>query len=719
MATLSLRLIIFIIVFILILGLQVEARVLRLISSDDDDLILSDGVDNEKNQSAAYLSLSVSVPPSPKCVHVYGFFPCAENIGGYIFLIAVYQLLLVLGEKLVTEGSNTIFNILGTGIFGASVFNILKTLPRIVMVIASGVFTSKTKAQEQVSSGLSTSVGATVLNLTLMWGICVIAGKTTMSKPSSSASQNAEPSSLKCLHILRDTGITIDKKTTYTAGIMLLSTIPFILVQLVSSFSSLFERRIMVSIALVVSIVLLLSYFVYQAMNPWIQERSLEYSKYENLLAGFLNHVQRHAGGKLINDEGQPDVHLIKRLFSETDKDASKSLTLTELENLVHSMQCGVVEVDRSYALSKILASFDENKDEEIDEAEFIQGCVKWIEEAKLLANTTTTRNLRQVVEQVTKRQKEEIAQIEHLMARILKHVQGHALEAEHLLRDDGSPNIERIQQLFREYDCDGNNYITRAELQKLIMTVKFGEVVQLDCDDSVKKVMREFDRDGNDMIDQHEFVHGITRWLDEAIRVSKCSDKRKAIDEFDKMKWGEIDKLVYEVEPNEQIHYKILTWAFNKSVLQVVFGLAILTMCATPLGISIQQLSDAMGIPSFLIPFVVVPLALNTRMAISAIFPISQKSSKTASLTFSEIYGGVVMNNLMGMTTLLAIVFAKDLSWDYSAEVLTVLVVCAIVGFLALFRTTYPLWTCLLAFFLYPFSVLLFYVLEYVLGWD
>lgn len=66
-------------------------------------------------------------------------------------------------------------------------------------------------------------------------------------------------------------------------------------------------------------------------------------------------------------------------------------------------------------------------------------------------------------------------------------------------------------------------------------MTVKFGEV-QLNCDDSVKKVMKDFDRDGNDLIDQHEFVHGMTRWLKEAIRVSKCSDKRKAIDEFDKV---------------------------------------------------------------------------------------------------------------------------------------------------------------------------------------
>lgn len=88
-------------------------------------------------------------------------------------------------------------------------------------------------------------------------------------------------------------------------------------------------------------------------------------------------------------------------MFSETDKDASKSLTLTELENLVHNMQSGVVEVDKSYALSKILASFDQNKDEEIDETEFIQGCMKWIEEAKQLADkndTTTTKHLREAI---------------------------------------------------------------------------------------------------------------------------------------------------------------------------------------------------------------------------------------------------------------------------------------------------------------------------------
>lgn len=83
------------------------------------------------------------------------------------------------------------------------------------------------------------------------------------------------------------------------------------------------------------------------------------------------------------------------------------------------------------------------------------------------------------------------------------------------------------------------------------------------------------------------------------------------------------------------------------------------------------------------------------------------------------QIYGGVVINNMMGLTTLLAIVYVKGLNWDYSAEVLTILVVCIIIGILAYSQTTYPLWTCFLAFFLYPFSLFMYYVYRYVLGWD
>ncbi|PHU19095.1 hypothetical protein BC332_10246 [Capsicum chinense] len=601
---------------------EVQSRILRL---NSPDRFLSAG-----NHSTY-----------EKCEHIYGFFPCADSVA------------------------------------------------------ASGVFSSKEKAQNQVYTGVSANVGATVLNLTLMWGICVIFG----AKAEHATSQQPAESSLSnCLQVLKNNGVTIDKETNYTAGIMLLSLIPFALVELVNAFNTYLRRRIVIYTALVVSGTFLLSYFTYQLWDPWIQKRSLEYSKYENLLAAFLQHVQRHAKGKLVDEQGRPDIQVIERLFFETDKDSNKSITLVELENLVIDMQSGKVKVDKNYAISKILAAFDRNNDQKIDLEEFVEGYKIWIEEAKMLAKSddSTTRRIlnkasknlhlslvivylfftlsenisicQQVVQPFIKKQRDEIAEIEKLMAKILKHVESQALEAEHFLKDDGTPNIERIKEIFRQYDTDGNNSITRKELEKLIRSVKYGEV-QLNSDDSVTKVMKDFDTDRNDMIDEPEFVDGMTRWINEAIRVTNCKDKNRAIDEYDKIMWGEVEKLVYEVEKDGKINYKLLTWAFNKSIFEVILGIAMLTFCAKPLVKSIENLSEAIGMPSFLIPFVIVPLALNARMALAAIFPASQKSSKTSSLTFSEIYGDVVMNNIMGMATLLAIVCAKDLTWDYSAQ--------------------------------------------------
>lgn len=106
--------------------------------------LISDGHDPVIQSSTSFLTLhnlslpsSSSLPSSDACLHVYGFFPCADNIGGYIFQMIVYQYMLMLGEKLLTRGSNNIFNILGTGIFGASLFRVLMVLPGLVMVIGN------------------------------------------------------------------------------------------------------------------------------------------------------------------------------------------------------------------------------------------------------------------------------------------------------------------------------------------------------------------------------------------------------------------------------------------------------------------------------------------------------------------------------------------------------------------------------------------------------
>ncbi|CAA2977590.1 sodium calcium exchanger NCL-like [Olea europaea subsp. europaea] len=147
----------------------VHGRILSLNSSDD---LISDGIDHVDDQSVALTANDVLVSAST-CHHTYGFLPCAENAGGYIFQILVYQGLLIFGEMQLGTGSKNLFNILenyfGTSKFVSIIFRILMELPAMMMMILSGVFGSKETARSLVSLGVGIYAGITVFTLTLQW----------------------------------------------------------------------------------------------------------------------------------------------------------------------------------------------------------------------------------------------------------------------------------------------------------------------------------------------------------------------------------------------------------------------------------------------------------------------------------------------------------------------------------------------------------------------
>lgn len=95
---------------------------------------------------------------------------------------------------------------------------------------------------------------------------------------------------------------------------------------------------------------------------------------------------------------------------------------------------------------------------------------------------------------------------------------------------------------------------------------------------------------------------------------------------------------MVYEEQVGQKTYKLMLTWGFNKALLQLILGFMMLTYLASPLSLSTRQFSNAVGIPSFFISFVIIPLAMQGRKAIAAIFPAAQKNKRTASLTFSEV---------------------------------------------------------------------------------
>ena len=97
--------------------------------------LVSDGVDEGEGQKSSVLVLRGMEYSSEECEQLYGFLPCSNNILGHLFLIVVYEYLMFHGESYVASGGEQIFKILGPGVFGASVFQVLGALPESLILL--------------------------------------------------------------------------------------------------------------------------------------------------------------------------------------------------------------------------------------------------------------------------------------------------------------------------------------------------------------------------------------------------------------------------------------------------------------------------------------------------------------------------------------------------------------------------------------------------------
>ncbi|KAF7140596.1 hypothetical protein RHSIM_Rhsim06G0204300 [Rhododendron simsii] len=708
----------------LILLLLVVKGTSRPLSYASSSGLISDGTDDrvESNQTSIDLLLKggvdyyVSSPSSSssseeECEQLYGFLPCSYTATGHLFLIVVYEYLLFHGESYVASGGERIFKILGPGIFGASAFQVIGSLPEALILLASGLLNSKETAQEYVYTGVGLLAGSTILLLTVLWGTCVIVASTNFSNDQNSdPSVNSSPGHnpfWRFLSFLTDYGITADVETSYMARIMLISVIPLIIIQIptVFHFSSSGERIIII-ITLVISVSFLLWYFLYQVFQPWIQKRRLEFVKHEHLVVDILRHVQKHALGRLLTADGAPNVTAIRRLFEEVDQDGDKILSLTELRKLFHGIKYERWHAHKDRAVDEVMKEFDTSGDKKITMDEFVIGITKWLEEMKLSAekqyhSVKSLKELYEILQPLIQKKKKEH---EELISEVLRHVQSSAIGS--LYMENGRPNIPIIRRLFEGIDLDKDNCISQSELRQLVGDIKFRNV-PLDSDEVVDKLMEELDISGDQMINEEEFVTGVSKWLDTSKNQAPNPASTEAPDETYQKKWEETDLLVEGKTVDRYL------WAWMKAIMLLVAGIAILAVLAEPLIESVQSFSQSATLPSFFVSFILVPLATNARGAIAAITAARRKKPRTTSLTFSEICGGVFMNNVLGLTVLLSLVYFRGLLWEFSAEVLIVLIVCAIMGVAASFSSTFPIWTSLVAYLLYPLSLILVYVLD------
>ncbi|KAJ0044350.1 hypothetical protein Pint_04679 [Pistacia integerrima] len=613
--------------FLSLLFLSITTVLSRSLSKCMPFGILSDGVRPHRNPQHIVLNpLSLVVDAElPPCKQTYGFMPCSTTALGNLFLIVVYGYLIFMAAKYLTNGSE-LLELLGPGILGNVVLPKLGGLPSAMLILASGLSERKEIAQGQISIGMGLLAGSSVLLTTLVWGSCVVIGKCDIDKGSKTRNgcQNKKGFSLT------EIGVTTHIWTCYAARVMVISVIPFIVVQITQILTSTSGKHLTVLIALIVSVLIFIAYSIYQdkpvnwanlwgllrmgglekgqgefsgwggaatAFHPWIKEKWLAYAKHRHLISGFLKHLRNHALGKLLNDRGEPDKDVIK-----------KSIYLLALT---------------SY--DRLFDGIDENKDGEL----------------------------------------------------------------------------------------------SRGELKALIIGIKFDEI-NLDKDDAADKLLKDFDSSRDNQINSDEFYHGISKWLNEVNREKRSGDPgsqtEKLLGDFHEQTKREHDLLGADEQIDEVVENP--KWTSFKAYSMLVIGTIISTAVANPLKDTVINLSNATTIPSFFISFIALPLATKLSDVIPILIYASRKSKNSASLTFNELYRTVSVNNVIHLSVFLAVVYIRGLRWEFSSEMLVILIVCIVMGGFASFRTTFPLWTSLVAYILYPFSLALIYVLDYDFGW-
>ncbi|CAN4117691.1 unnamed protein product [Withania somnifera] len=663
---------------------------------------ISDGV-HEIQRKSSFIRLYTT----EKCEQMYGFLPCSKGTLGHFFLIVVYEYLLFHGEYYMAMGGERIFKILGpNSVFGASAFHILGFLPEALILFASGLLNSKEVAQEYVLTGVGLLAGSTILLLTLIWGTCVVVG----SQESTSVTSNPSAGPTMQNHLQRflsqwtGAGLVTDLETCYTARIMVLSVIPFIIILVPTVLHlSASPERIFIILCLVVSIVLLLSYFFYQIFEPWIQKRRLEYIKHEHFVVDILKHLQEHTIEKLLQEDGSPNIPAIRKIFEEADQDSDKFISVHELKQLFMKIRSRKYGDDKT---DEVMEEFDLDDDGMIDMDEFVKGFTRWIDETKdAMGNRyhsiRSLKDLYEILQPWLKKKREEHEMMKHILSDIYRHVESTTIGT--LYTEDGKPNISAIRKLFECIDHNKDNVISRTELKELICNIKFGHV-PLDTDEKVDRIIEQFDASGDEMISVEEFITGFSRGLHDVGHHSHLSPESKN-DIY--QNWEMTEKLLQNQTDRSAI-------AWMKAILLLVIGIVILGLLAEPLIKSVGSFSRAINVPSFFISFILVPLATNARIAISAVNEASRKKQRTNSLTLSEIYGGVFINNMLGLTVLLSLIYFRGLAWNFSAEVLSVLLVCGIMGCIASLSTSFPVWISAIAFLLYPLSLVLVYILDY-----
>ncbi|KAK9825642.1 hypothetical protein WJX81_003822 [Elliptochloris bilobata] len=543
----------------------------------------------------------------------YGVFPCSSSLGGSILLILGYGYLLLKGAQLLSDGSEMLLEVLDPGVIGGLVLPILGALPDSLIIVVSGVGVSRETAQEQVSVGVGTLAGSTIMLLTIAWGGSLLFGRCDLSERGTAVNKT-----LTRRFDLWRTGVTTDSFTPKGAIIMAVSVLLYGIIQ-VPAFLGYKSAQAASLAGIIVCLATLAVYCVFQVAYPELQRRQIEHARQKRWRLQAAHAFEGRAApfGSLVDSSGQVNTKAMRNLFDAYDDNKDGSIDEGELNKLLLSLSLSSTngngaETQRDYWMRE----FDDiQHNGRIAFDEFQLHLARWIAEKRRVVSEERQRRMA-------------------------------ASRRSHIAVEVAPAASADINELLE-------HHLAAGEAQ---------EGSEGDGDDPGSD-----DGDGSDSRAQHQ-------------------------------------------EPTS----RQVAW---KAAALLTAGAALCAVISDPMVDAVSSFSKASGIPAFYVAFCVTPFASNASELVSSFMFARRKRRKNISLTFSQVYGAVTMNNTLCLGLFLLVIHLQDLPWTYSSEVAVTVVATLLIGLLGATRRTFAMVWALPVLLIYPLSILGVWGLD-SLGW-
>jgi len=293
------------------------------------------------------------------------------NWVGQLFIMACYGYILFKAAVLIGDGSEKLLLIYGPGIVGGLLIPVLGAIPDGAIVLVSGLGSD---AQCEVSTGVGTLAGSTIMLLTIPWaGSLFLAARDRNENGEAASHANGRPKYDEGFKLCSSCVTTYDNTVMGSKLMMITSLcywivlIPAIIYMSSSSSYQIKMEHYPALAGLIVCSIAFIGYSVFQVVDS----RASTVQEMEQTRLKFLK-WQKSVGSKIATTD-----NAIKMAFSKFDTDGNGTIDRTELQ--AGFGQLGL-QLDRAQVV-RLMEQYQDPEDTDKDtlnEEEFTQAIKEW-----------------------------------------------------------------------------------------------------------------------------------------------------------------------------------------------------------------------------------------------------------------------------------------------------------------------------------------------------